>query len=129
MAAHHVLNFISITAYVVFPIRMFFLSFVFNKRLVKTIKSYFKLPCHGRNKFYYCMPVTADEHSLYLGKINHSASLLTVFAEMQLVYVGSDRPTVTESLSPVQCSNLIQEPILSKQDPDLAPEPVFFKVL
>ena len=69
-----------------------------NKRLVKTIKSYFKLSCHGRNQFCNSWPVTADEHELYFGKISHSASLVTDFAEIQLVFVGSDRPTVTELL-------------------------------
>ena len=57
-----------------------------------------KLSCPGRNQFHNCMPVTADEHSLYFSKISHSSSLVTDFAEIQLVFVGSDRPTVTESL-------------------------------
>ena len=71
---------------------------------VKTIKSCFKLSCHGRNQFYNYMPVTTDEHS-YFGQISHSTSLVTDLAKIQLMFVGSNRLTVTESLFHIYYSN------------------------
>ena len=53
------------------------------KRLVKTIKSCFKLSCHGTNRIHNPEGMHTDEISLRV-----SASLMTDIVEIQLVFVG-----------------------------------------